>query len=96
MADPHNPTRRRLLLSAGAATATATALALSPCRASAYAAMSKAEVGYQDVPKNGQVCAACVYFLFGPATASGPGSHCQMVAGTISPAGWCQVWAPKQ
>jgi hypothetical protein len=90
---PQNSGRRRLLQAAAAAPALAF---VAPCRAKADAAMSKAEVGYQDVPKNGQVCAACVYFLFAPATSAGPASHCAMVAGLISPAGWCEVWAPKQ
>jgi hypothetical protein len=93
MTDPQNPARRRLLRACAAAPALA--LAVPRHASAADAAMSKAEVGYQDVPKDGKVCAQCVYFIFGPATAAGPGSHCEMVAGIINPAGWCQVWAPK-
>jgi hypothetical protein len=89
-----NPGRRRLMQLCAAAPALALAV---PHRAAAVdAVMSKAEVGYRDVPENGKVCAQCVYFIFGPATAAGPGSHCQLVAGIINPAGWCEVWAPKQ
>jgi hypothetical protein len=57
--------------------------------------LSKAAVGYQDVPSNGKVCAQCVYFEFYPATSAGPASRCKLVAGNINPAGWCEVWAPK-
>jgi hypothetical protein len=42
---------------------------------------------YQDFPKNGQSCAIC--FAFEPPAA------CKLVAGTISPTGWCQLYAPK-
>jgi len=93
MNKPENPARRRLLQAAAAMPALALAVPRPACAADA--AMSMAEVGYQDVPKNGQVCAACVYFIFAPATSSGPASHCKMVAGLISPAGWCEIWAPK-
>jgi len=91
--DPQNPFRRRLLQAAAFSPVLALA---APGKARADdPVMSKAQVGYQDVPKNGEVCAACVYFLFAPATSAGPASHCKMVAGLISPAGWCEVWAPK-
>lgn len=42
---------------------------------------------YQTVPKNGQSCNKCVNFE--------PPSSCKLVAGTISPAGWCLLFAPK-
>jgi len=59
------------------------------------APLAKMQVGYQDVPEGGKVCAQCVYFMFEPAQGSGPSSRCQLVAGPISPAGWCEIWAPK-
>jgi hypothetical protein len=83
--------RAALSLTAG----TLATLAAAP-QAKADGQLAKAAVGYQDVPKNGQVCAQCVYFAFAPATSSAPASHCKLVAGLISPAGWCEVWAPKQ
>ncbi len=64
-------------------------------RADIVPALDKSAVGYQDVPRNGAVCAQCVYFAFHPATAAGPGSRCKLVAGPISPAGWCEVFQPK-
>jgi hypothetical protein len=44
-------------------------------------------VMYQPTPKNGQACNKCVNFE--------PPNACKLVAGVISPAGWCQLFAPK-
>jgi hypothetical protein len=49
--------------------------------------MAQKVVGYQETPKNGQACATCVQFE--------PPSSCKVVAGTISPAGWCQLYVKK-
>ena len=57
--------------------------------------IAKNEVGYQDVPRSGHVCAQCVYFVFEPASGGVSQSRCKMVAGTINQAGWCEIWAPK-
>jgi hypothetical protein len=89
-----NPLTRRAALGLAATTAGAfTILAVKPAQADGQ--LSKAAVGYQDVPENGKVCAACIYFEFAPATGSTPASHCKLVGGLISPSGWCEVWAPK-
>jgi hypothetical protein len=90
---PKTYTRRAALTLATATGAAALALTARPAKADPD--LSKAAVGYQDVPSNGKVCAACVYFEFYPATAAGPASRCKLVAGLINPAGWCEVWAPK-
>jgi hypothetical protein len=42
---------------------------------------------YQSYPKNGQACAKCVQFE--------PPNGCKIVAGTVSPAGWCALFSPK-
>ena len=42
---------------------------------------------YQTFPKNGQTCNKCAQFE--------PPDACKLVAGTISPAGWCQLFSPK-
>jgi hypothetical protein len=42
---------------------------------------------YQAFPKNGQTCNKCVQFE--------PPAACKLVEGTISPAGWCQLYSPK-
>jgi hypothetical protein len=57
--------------------------------------IAKDEVGYQDVPRSGHVCAQCTYFVFKPAVNGVPHSRCKMVAGPINPAGWCEIWAPN-
>jgi nitrous oxide reductase len=42
---------------------------------------------YQDTPKGRQRCDNWTYFE--------PPSSCKVVAGTISPSGWCQLYAKK-
>jgi hypothetical protein len=42
---------------------------------------------YQTSPKNGQSCYKCAHFE--------PPASCKLVAGTISPAGWCMLFSPK-
>jgi hypothetical protein len=46
--------------------------------------MSQAEAEYQDRPKGGLFCAACTLFR--------PPRSCQVVAGDISPNGWCKFF----
>lgn len=48
---------------------------------------------YQATPKNGQKCDACQYYIAG-AQPSAPGT-CQLVEGSISPNGWCALFAKK-
>jgi hypothetical protein len=83
-------TRRQII----AASAGSILLGLKSAQA-AGAPISKAAVGYRDIPYNGQVCAECVYFIFKPSENGVPESRCKMVAGVINPAGWCEIFAPK-
>jgi len=46
--------------------------------------MSQAEAQYQDRPRSGLACAACSLFR--------PPRSCQVVAGEISPNGWCKFF----
>jgi hypothetical protein len=46
--------------------------------------MSQAEAEYQNRPKSGLACAACTLFR--------PPRSCQVVAGDISPNGWCKFF----
>jgi hypothetical protein len=46
--------------------------------------MSPAEAQYQDRPKNGLSCAACALFR--------PPAACAVVAGVVSPHGWCRFF----
>ncbi|HQT68256.1 MAG TPA: high-potential iron-sulfur protein [Acetobacteraceae bacterium] len=58
------------------------------------AALSKASVGYRDIPSDkGKVCANCALFIL-PAQGAAH-ARCKLVAGPISPAGWCQIWTPR-
>jgi hypothetical protein len=81
--------RRRLLRGAGAAMGGAALLAattLTPQRADA-GNMTQQAAGYQPTPKDGKRCDGCSLF-------QAP-SGCKLVAGTISPAGWCRFWVKK-
>lgn len=59
----------------------------------AQAKGSQAQFKYQNSPKNGQKCSGCRFFVAGK-SASANGS-CQIVAGSISPNGWCTAYAAK-
>jgi hypothetical protein len=52
--------------------------------AAAQQKMSHADAEYQDRPKNGLSCAACTLFR--------PPAACAVVAGPISPHGWCRFF----
>jgi hypothetical protein len=45
-------------------------------------------VQYQQTPKDGQECDKCVNWV--------PPNSCKIVAGTISPKGYCIAYAPKE
>ena len=49
--------------------------------------LAQNEIGYQNTPKGQQRCDACVNW-------NPPGS-CKLVAGPISPSGWCGLFAPR-
>jgi hypothetical protein len=63
----------------------AVAMALTARSAAARAKASQADAQYQATPKDGQSCAACQLFR--------PPDACQVVAGAISPAGWCKFFS---
>jgi hypothetical protein len=55
--------------------------------------LPKSQVNYQDRPNGSDKCALCKYFVPGKDdTSSG---SCQLVAGSISPSGWCQAFTVK-
>ena len=54
---------------------------------------SKSQYKYQDHPNSGHKCSGCRFFQPGK-TASANGT-CQLVAGSISPNGWCIAYAAK-
>ncbi len=96
---------RRALLKIGVAAITGLVLApvllLSPSARAAVKA-SKVSVGYQDKPlgarndygKLGHVqdCSNCASFIPGPSAKKN--GTCKVVAGSISPRGWCVLYTP--
>jgi hypothetical protein len=48
---------------------------------------SQQAAGYQSSPNGGQSCSTCINFVR-PST-------CRVVAGNISPQGWCKIWQRK-
>lgn len=80
-----NMSRRRALT--GTALAFVAAADTVVTRASAQQKITQAAAKYQDQPKEKQSCAVCVNFE--------PPNACKFVQGTISPSGWCLLFAPK-
>jgi hypothetical protein len=81
---------RRSLFEGAAAILTGIAAAAVPAaRGEAVAAtkISQTAAQYQDHPKGAQHCSICVHFV--------SPSACQLVAGKISPNGWCVLFAAK-
>jgi hypothetical protein len=62
-------------------------LSAAPREAFGQQKVTKATVQYQESPKGGHQCSTCSNF-------EAPAS-CKVVAGTISPHGWCSIWTPK-
>lgn len=77
---------RRVFLSGSAAALGAVGLAAITTK-KAEAKVPQVAVGYQDKPNGSQECSNCRVFI--------PPHSCKVVAGTISPQGWCEMWAPK-
>src|SRR5271166_3479112 len=55
--------------------------------ADAQTKAAQSVVGYQSTPHEGQACENCLQFQ--------PPNACKVVAGVISPAGWCKVYVKK-
>jgi len=79
-------TSRRVLVQAGLGAIAAAAI--KPAVAQQPPKLAKNVVMYQDHPKGDQKCSLCAHFL--------PPNACQIVAGDISPNGWCGVFTPKK
>lgn len=84
---PHRPSRRWIVgavavagMSAGAAPGSAAANATK-------AKLAPADIGYQNHPSGSQRCDRCVNWR--------PPTACDVVAGAISPAGWCGLFKLK-
>jgi hypothetical protein len=87
MTDKDGISRRRILtVAVGVAGATGAAIIGAPAPALAAKVPQKV-VKYQDTPRGDQTCENCALF-------EAP-SSCKTVDGTISPQGWCMVYAKK-
>ncbi|HVC48732.1 MAG TPA: high-potential iron-sulfur protein [Burkholderiales bacterium] len=74
------------------AAGTAIPLAAFSRNALADAKVSKAAMHYQDTPNGSAHCSTCIQYI--PGSGGGNGT-CKVVAGSISPNGWCLAYAPK-
>jgi hypothetical protein len=79
-------TLRRLLAAAGVLPILMTGV-VGRLASAQQGKMAQKAVAYQDSPKAGQACASCALFQ--------PPAACKLVAGTISPAAWCRLYAKK-
>jgi hypothetical protein len=97
MSDTSKPATRRAILIGAAALPGLPLLAAGAAHAAAAGTLPKANAKYQDKPgAGGQKCSDCTYYIPAaskPATAVG---RCKLVAGSITPNGWCQLFAPKR
>lgn len=94
-----NLSRRTVLKSIASAAGAAAAPAWLVSRAayaadSQYGSTPKSAVQYQDHPKGDHHCSNCMHFI--PGSSASAMGHCKIVAGTISPKGWCLAWAPSK
>jgi hypothetical protein len=76
--------RRKVLVSL-ISTAPLVALSFS---GEAVAKVPQRTAQYQATPKGGLSCAGCNSFI--------TPSECKLVAGEISPSGWCHLWTKKE
>jgi hypothetical protein len=61
--------------------------------AGAQAKVKKSQVRYQTSPRGEERCGLCIQYI---PSASGQGAGtCKIVAGSISPAGWCAEFEAK-
>jgi hypothetical protein len=92
--DSTNISRRNLLKGAAMLPLAAVIPMLAKSRdAMAGNKAPKAAMRYQDKPNNGADCSTCMHFEPGK-SASAMGT-CAVVAGEISPKGWCLAYAKK-
>jgi len=83
---------RRSILGLGATLAGVAAVPLAIlARVARAAGVEKGAVGYQDTPNSRKKCSMCAHFVPGSADTG----SCKIVAGKISPLGWCRAWAAK-
>ena len=87
---------RRALLKGLVFVATGASLgpALLSTEALASSKVSKKAMQYREKPNGDHQCSNCTHFI--PGSSPSAMGKCQVVAGNISPHGWCIAWAAKQ
>jgi hypothetical protein len=93
MNDQHHRRLSRRAVLKRAAVLAAVAAASTTRATLAQTKASKAAMQYRDTPNGKQECSNCLQFIPGK-TPQAQGS-CKVVAGPISPHGWCIAYAPK-
>ncbi len=78
--DNNSISRRNLLLTAAVAAPSAALMGM----AAKAAQVTQASVNYQNSSKDGHSCSNCKLFV--------APSSCKIVAGKVSPGGWCELW----
>ncbi len=86
--------RGSVLKALAAVPAAALAIGYAHNEAEAAAKSPQSAVQYQNKPKNGVKCAQCRFYLANKKSPKADGA-CSVVAGKISPNGWCVVYSPK-
>ncbi len=66
----------------------ASAFWLSFAYAQGFTKSPQSSAGYQNNPNGNQRCGGCLHFQ--------PPTSCKVVAGRISPNGWCKLFAAKR
>ncbi len=85
--------RRSLLKGAALVAGAAAVPGLLVTKAAQAAKVPKSAMQYRDHPNGNKECRLCMQFIPGPsAKANGT---CKVVAGSISPHGYCIAFAPK-
>ena len=74
--------------SSSAAPAGSPATSVGSAAPAATSKVSQTSVQYQAQPKGEQKCSGCLNFV-------AESNTCKLVAGQVSPEGWCSLWAKK-
>jgi hypothetical protein len=85
--------RKSVLINLLSLPLTATAVVASVSAASADAKSPQNAVQYQNKPKGAAKCSGCKFFQPGKDAKSN--GKCSVVAGDISPNGWCVIYSAK-
>ena len=84
---------RRDLLARLAAAAGLVFAPLGAVARAAFGTLPKAALHYRDEPLGEKSCVTCAHFLH--AAAPGGADHCTVVAGVVSPHGYCVAWQDR-